>query len=194
MNSPVVLREVLKPDLFFNVSEELSPNWSLLNGLSTDKGPCFWGKDERTSPLLIYASSIIKLKLMRVLQTHVNLIRIQVNGQTSGQHSSFHKDFDPAGVWTFVFFTALSWNTDWGGEFVCQVPSTLEYSYTAYIPNNGVLIPSNWWHKGCSPNNATNYMRTSVAFSFATDSVFDTFQKEGQVITEFLPGAKQLSN
>jgi hypothetical protein len=186
MNSPTVLKEVLKPDLFLNVAEDVDRDWSLLNGLTTDKGPCFWGKEERTSPILIHASSIIKLKLMRVLECHINLIRIQINGQTSGQTSSFHQDFGPEGVWTFIFFTATAWNVDWGGEFVCQVPSTQEFSYTPYVPNNGVLIPSNWWHKGSSPNHSTNYLRTSVAFSFATDEVLERFRKEGEVVTEFI--------
>jgi hypothetical protein len=63
-------------------------------------------------------------------------------------------------------FTELEWDTQWGGEFVCQHPDTKEYFYTPYIPNTGVLIPSWWQHCGHPPFPCTDKIRTTVAFSY----------------------------
>ena len=40
------------------------------------------------------------------------------------------------------------------------------YSYVSYIPNTGVLFPSNLDHMGYSPNRLCNSARLSVAFTY----------------------------
>ena len=50
----------------------------------------------------------------------------------------------------------------WGGEFVVRNLEN-EYSYVAFIPNNGVLIPGWLDHTGMAPNRLTNQPRLSLA-------------------------------
>ena len=68
----------------------------------------------------------------------------------------------------------MQWNTNWGGEFVCQDPLTKEYKYTPYIPNNGVLIPGHWEHSGTAPLTIAAGLRKSIAFLFTPQ---DNYQK-----------------
>ena len=184
MNFPINFQRVLSDDLFVDVSEELDTGWQLTNH-AIDGDTLFWTQTENNLPTYFRAASVVKLKVMRHLQTHVNLLRIQTNGQTSSQESSFHIDFDEDGIWTFILFGSRLWNSDWGGEFVCQIPSTRQLHYTPYVPNEGVLIPSNWWHKGCAPNHRTKNIRTSLALSFATDEVLEEVRDEYDFVARY---------
>ncbi len=53
----------------------------------------------------------------------------------------------------------------WGGEFVVRNLEN-DYSYVAFIPNNGVLIPGWLDHTGMAPNRLSNQPRLSLAFTF----------------------------
>jgi hypothetical protein len=185
MTFPIHFPKVLKDDLFIDVSEELEVGWGLTNQSSGDMGTLFWKQPENNVPLYLMAASVIKLKVMRHLRTHIRLLRIHSNGQTTGQDSVFHRDFDEDDIWTFILFGSSSWDLDWGGEFICQDPHTLKLLYTPYIPNEGVLIPSNWWHKGCPPNGRTKHVRTSLAFSFSTEKVFEEVKNDYSFIAKF---------
>ena len=85
----------------------------------------------------------------------------------------FHKDFLQPWVWTFVLFTNLEWNQEWGGEFVCYNTNTNKYNHVPYIPNRGVLVPSNWDHYGSSPNALTDNLRTTIGFSYVLSDKLD---------------------
>ena len=170
---PIVLKDVLPKVNFISLWEEIEENWSLINQSIKD-GPIFWGKKYNTDLTSIYASSIIKLKVQRVLKRRLNLIRIQHNAQTQFQETNFHTDADAEKVWTFVLFTSIQWNTTWGGEFVLLNEKKKDFDYIRYYPNNGVLFPSNWEHKGNSPNSPCQILRTTVAFQFCDSLIYES--------------------
>ena len=115
----------------------------------------------------------IRLKIMKFLRRDIKLCKIHANGQTAGQNTMFHKDWEEHGVWTFIYFNQPHWDQEWGGEFVCQTPDE-EYHHVPYIPNTGALLPSNWLHKGQPPNTLIgNEIRTTIAFSFCDPDIHD---------------------
>ncbi len=169
---PVVFKDVIPSHVFVSLHDELLNEWTLANTSDSKYGDdsLSWGLRYKNDRIIMYqAASIVKLKCQKIIREHIRLCKIHVNGQTFGQKGGFHTDFDDPWFWTFVLFTSPEWNTQWSGEFVCQDPSG-EYHYVPYIPNNGVLIPSNWPHYGCSPNAFTDKLRTSVAFSYIHES------------------------
>ena len=173
LNRPVVIKKVLHPRLFYDVNRTMHRHmrWSI-NNYSEGPGdsandPVSWGVETKNSELIIYqAATIIKLKILRHIREKIQICKIHYNAQTSGQASKFHIDYDQDHCWTFVLFTEKSWNTQWGGEFVCEHPRTNEYYHTPYIPNTGVLIPSNWQHYGQSPSAITDRVRTTLAICY----------------------------
>ncbi len=166
------IKDVLPVPLFLELREEMR-EWDLTNAPNPGNPP-FLRLWDLTNLLYFQASTVVKLKVQRLLKTDLRLVKIHTNGQFAGQESAFHTDFPMEKVWTFVLFTEKNWVTSWGGEFVCFNPGTREYEYCPYIPNSGVLIPSNWEHFGSAPNSSTREMRTSVAFSYATPLVADS--------------------
>ena len=94
------------------------------------------------------AATTILLKVKRYLRQDIRLLRIHSGAKYFGCEPAFHTDFKEDYCFTFVLFTNRYWNTNWGGEFIAQNPITNEYNYVPYIPNNGVLVPSNWEHTG----------------------------------------------
>ena len=168
MDKPIVIKDILNDDLLRNVHKtmHIDMGWQL-NNSSYPGADINWGFYPRNSELLFYkVASIIKLKILKHIRHKIQLCKIHYNGQTSGQCSEFHTDFDDKLCWTFVLFTELEWDTQWGGEFVSQHPKTKEYFYTSYIPNSGVLIPAWWQHCGHPPLPCTDRIRTTVAFSY----------------------------
>ena len=67
----------------------------------------------------------------------MNYVGSHVNGQTSGQGSSFHIDYKESGTYTVVLFTEENWNTQWEGRICIFDKEKKEYKYTTYIPNRG---------------------------------------------------------
>lgn len=174
---PIVLKNVLSKKDFFFLWEEIEENWSLINQSIKD-GPLFWGKRYNNDLTSIYSSSIIKLKIQKILKRKLNLIRIQHNASTRFQDTNFHEDASIDDVWTFVLFTSPYWNTTWGGEFVILNPEKDDFDYVRYFPNNGILFPSKWQHKGCSPVASSAAFRTTVAFQFCDPSIYDALVDE----------------
>lgn len=170
LDKPVVIKDVLDIDLFIHLNDTMNMymRWKLNNRSYAGKEHVVsWGTFPRNGELLFFkAATIIKLKLLKHLRHKIQLVKIHYNGQTSGQTSEFHSDFDEDLCWTFVLFTEKEWDTQWGGEFVCQHPETDEYFYVPYIPNTGVLIPAHWQHMGQPPIPCTDSLRTTVAFSY----------------------------
>ena len=170
LDKPVVIKDVLKTDLFCHMNDTMHRymKWKLNNrSYSGGNHTVSWGVSPRNADLIFYeAACIVKLKILKYLRHKIQLIKIHYNGQTSGQISEFHADFDEMLSWTFVLFTEREWNTQWGGEFVSKHPETHEYFYTPYIPNTGVLIPAYWEHCGHPPFPCTDTIRTTVAFSY----------------------------
>jgi len=174
--------EVLPVKNFIAVSDELERNsaWSLINysynpkHVNQDSNKLSWGFEYEHDRIAFYDAAIhIKLKIQKYIRNPIQLCKIHVNGQTTNQVAPFHTDFSEPWVWTFVLFTNLKWNTEWGGEFVCYNTNTNKYNYVPYIPNRGVLVPSNWDHYGSSPNALTDNLRTSIGFSYVLSDKLD---------------------
>jgi len=187
---PITLKSVLPVQKFFILRDEFKyAGWSLSNhagygNKETDK--VFWRLNGENNNLIMYdCASFVKLKLQKYLQQELIFIRAQSNGTTFGQSSQFHMDFTEDNVWTFVLFTEKNWNTQWGGEFVVLNPTSNEYKYVSYIPNNGVLIPSNWLHYGMEPNHFTDKLRTTIAFTYTSLQSLE-IMKQKKVVRRFL--------
>ena len=174
---PIVIDNILPTKNFYVLRDEFKYiGWTLKNRSHTDDGYSWgWNKNLNRANLLCIcdAAGIIKLKIQKYIRQNLNYVRSHVNGQTSGQGSSFHIDYKASGTYTVVVFTEENWNTQWGGEFVFYDKEKKEYKYTTYIPNRGVLIPANYEHFGASPNVLTDKLRTSIAFSYCTDDSLD---------------------
>ena len=182
MKEPIVIETVLSREeyeglwQYFDRTQPAVNSLAIwtLNNASYGKGdPVSWQHPLRTDLMFAKCATTIKLKMMKHLKKPLKLCKIHANGQTPGQNTLFHKDYPLDEVWTFILFNQMEWNHEWGGEFVCKSPDG-KLHYTPYIPNNGVFIPSNWEHKGHSPNSLIgNGYRTTVAFSFCIPEIHD---------------------
>lgn len=186
MKEIVKFKDILDETLFLSLNDELTKyaRWELNNCTNTEEFPddLAWNLERHQygSAVFYKAATIIKLKVLKYIKKDIRLVRIYSNGQTSHQRSHFHNDFDPEYYYTFIFFSNLYWDANWGGNFTCYNPHTETYDYTHYVPNCGVLIPAHWYHVGNSPNVNTTEFRTTLAFSFIeTESLKDcVFDKE----------------
>lgn len=185
MTLPHLLTEVLPIPLFQAIFDEFEDGWKLNNYANIGDGTKSWGRAEKNLLVFHEAASIVKLKIMKVLRRPVKLCKIHCNAQTQCQGAFFHTDFKNPEIWTFVLFTQRSWNTEWGGEFVCYNPNKEAYDFIPYIPNTGVLIPSCWEHVGRSPIQ-TQELRTSIAFSYVAIEHADNLFKEVPGLNQFL--------
>ena len=178
-NLPVKINDVLPLNYFWSLHDDLN-EWTYANtsAFSINKvtgsfKERTWGKSCRNNLIHFECSSYVKMKIKKHIREDLKLIKIHFNAQTSFQETAFHTDFDEDLVWTFILFSEPEWSTEWGGEFVVFNPNTEQYCYFPYHPNSGVLIPSNWDHKGTSPNSLTNSLRTTVAFTYCSSQIFD---------------------
>lgn len=187
---PFIMKNVLPIKTFFSAIDDFNYyGWQLSNysySEGVEKQRVSWKLNEPNNKLIIYeCASIIKLKLKKYLKKDLIFIRSHSNGSTFGQTSTFHKDFDEDDVWTFILFSSPNWNTQWGGEFVCFDPINKEYKYVPYVPNTGCLIPSNWQHYGSAPNEITDSLRTTLAFSFSSIDSLESVSKNS-IVKRFL--------
>lgn len=189
IQQPINFTNVLDVNTFLSICDMFYyEGWSMRNGteMPTQNSPYngqSWliPRSILTSNLVCYdAATTVKYKIKKHIHADLELIRMHSNGQTRMQPAFFHSDFTYAGTrtgpapldrLTFILFTETSWNAEWGGEFICQNPNTKEYYFTPYIPNNGVVIPSHWEHRGSSPNGHTDRLRTTLAFSYKIHEV-----------------------
>ena len=184
---PIIIKKVLPDSLFLSIRDEFKyTGWRLTNysnGKDSNERVS-WRLNEPNNKLLFQkCGSIIKLKLQKHLRQNLNLIRVHSNGNTFGQSTRFHIDFKNNDIWTFILFTEIDWNTQWGGEFVVYDPICQVYRYVPYIPNSGALIPSNWEHYGAAPNETTDNLRTTLAFSYSSSL---DMVKQNDIVRYFL--------
>jgi len=162
-----VIKDCLPIGKFIDLYQGVDPNlehW-VLNNPAYSGGHLSWGRNKESLETVFYdAATIIKYKVMRILKKPLVLGRIHCNGQTSGQICDFHTDYDDREAYTVILFSNLNWNSSWSGEFICLVDG--EYKIAAYIPNHAVLIDASWQHTANCPNNKTDKLRTTVAFSY----------------------------
>lgn len=179
MNYPITFKNVLPVEDFISLQDDLK-DWTFDNRSDADgndRSKSFFGQQGRESKMTFYqASTTISLKIKRYVKEHLKLVRLHSGGKLFGTRPEFHVDYiEPNKCYTFVLFTNMSWDTNWGGEFIAQEPKTSEYRYVPYIPNNGVLIPSHWQHTGSPPLTPEAGIRKSVAFMYTEHSNYKTF-------------------
>ena len=163
MDYPIILRDALPTQLFMSMQEDLR-FWEMSNGSGGDC-PKFLGNTDVTPLIFKEAQTIVKYKLQKHFDHHLESIRVHLNAAFPNQAASqFHKDNLADEYLTFVLYTSPSWNVQWGGETVMFDGET--YKYSPYIPNTGCLFPSKWDHYGASPNAHTAHLRTSIAFVY----------------------------
>ena len=176
---PHVFENALPEDVFLSLYADITPHrcsmWVMNNEayIGSPVGRRSWLIDDHFSRLIFkWAGSYMKHKLDHYYHSqrpdsrpNFKLVRTFANGQTNGQLSEFHRDYDDPEYYTIILFTNLSWDTNWGGEFVVCDPDG-KYHYFSYIPNHAVLVPSIWSHNGSAPNLSTDSMRTSLALSY----------------------------
>ena len=187
MDKPFEISNVLKYETFCSVNSQMI-DWAYINKSYKDSDDIAWGQynNEISSNLVYYkAATDIKYKIQKELKKDLVVCKMHTNAQTFGKRSNFHKDFRVKECWTFILFTELHWNTQWGGEFVSFDRINNEYKYTPYMPNSGALIPSNWEHYGAAPNDCTGNLRTTMAFSYASLQSFEHI-KNSPTVKSFL--------
>jgi len=115
---------------------------------------------------LIKYAELYKLLAAKIVGKRLELTRINTNIQQALQDSTFHVD---GGInsWTLLIFLSTNWDTNWGGEFVCQTKEqNPTYVSVPYIPGNGALFRGDLWHRGAAPNYMCEEVRLSLAFTY----------------------------
>ena len=194
MNFPIRFKNVLTKKDFIYLQDDLREwhlnNFSNMKTKEYDYSKKFFGQVDRENLMHFWkASTTISLKVKLTLKKKLHIIRLQSGGKLFGTSPNFHVDYsEQYGCYTFVLFTCMHWDTNWGGEFIAQDPETSEYKYVPYIPNTGVLIPSHWQHTGSPPLTNEAGIRTSVAFMYAPYDKVDTMLSEFPDIHKFQRG------
>ena len=138
------LFNVLPDDLFLNMWDDLR-YWEASNYSWGEPGetPVFLGRKGADELIFKEAQTITKMKLQKHFEYHLESQRVHLNAACPMQHGSvFHRDFMEPEMLTFVLYTNPSWDAQWGGETVMRDHQG-EMHYCPYIPNTGVLFPSN---------------------------------------------------
>ena len=163
---PYVIEDSIPEDMFWRVDDAIwHEGWALNNKSDEVPGLCLsFSKNIPWSsiPEFVQVADYLKLKVQKVVKSHLSLLRVLCNGQVTNQMSAFHQD---PGDWTLVLFTSPEWNAEWGGEFCCADDEN-ELHYITYKPNRSVLIPARWAHQGFAPNRNTDLMRTSLGINY----------------------------
>lgn len=180
---PLVIEDAIPNGMFYDLYDEIDPkkmnNWVLRNVSYTDGRKTSvdehvsWKMHDNTSRIPLYNAGIhLKYKISKEFykttgrMMDLTLCRVYSNGQTSSQATSFHTDYDNPCYYTAILFSEIDWDSNWGGEFTALCPETNHYHIFPYIPNNAIVIPGCWEHKGNAPQNNTDRMRTTIAFSY----------------------------
>lgn len=112
----------------------------------------------------------IKTIIEQKTKQRFKINRVYANGHTFGQDGSFHQDDENENAYTFCLYVTPLKNIPEdiiGGELQFKLPelndSFFEYNIM-YNFNQGVLFPSNYYHRGMSFKRYTHELRVSVAW------------------------------
>ncbi len=173
------IKDLFKINTFFEVLEELNPRYNYWKFGKREKGKnelAGWGALSKYDNLneniyslgpnlkLIDAGVLCKLRVEKILKKTVELVRNNTNIQFPGQEATFHTDGNDRS-WTLLAFMQSDWDTEWGGEFICQTENQ-DYIGIPYMPNHGVLFRGSMLHRGSAPNALCPTFRLSVAFTY----------------------------
>ena len=156
------------------------PKWGLVGG--TPESP-FWHMDDLQ--LEDYFSHYLFEIIQNKFEINTKIKRIYANGQTAGQNGTPHSDSADDFSLTFIYYPNLKWKFVWGGHLTfldmksdCRDTSkkirkeihestyfpTNTTNSVSYVPNRGILFPSNIWHYAQPPNRTCTGLRTSLAY------------------------------
>lgn len=151
----------------FNKKQPNRPDWYPCRGyiekINTEHGNLGYNFQ------FIRIGTIVKLHCEHFLKKKLRFDRIHTNIQFFGQESTFHIDTDKrenGKDWSFLIFVDIDWNTEHGGDFICEIEKK-QYKNVPFIPNNGVLFNSSLEHRGAAPNSLCLYKpRKTIQFLF----------------------------
>ena len=156
------------------------PKWGLVGGSSES---LFWHMDDLQ--LEDYFGHYLFEIIQNKFEINTKIKRIYANGQTAGQNGTPHSDTADDFSLTFIYYPNLKWKFAWGGHLTFldimngSVEECLkirkkinESTYfptnttnsVSYVPNRGILFPSNIWHYAQPPNRTFTGLRTSLAY------------------------------
>ena len=155
------------------------PKWWLRGG---DRENRFWHMDDLQ--LEDYFSHYLFEIIQNKFEINTKIKRIYANGQTAGQNGTPHIDFSDDSSITFIYYPNLKWKFAWGGHLTfldirydstdtSKIRKKLNESIyfptnttnsVSYVPNRGILFPSNIWHYAQPPNRTFTGLRTSLAY------------------------------
>ncbi len=184
MKKPFIIPDALdttKGGEFDQVWEELNPEispWTLSNYSARGENMnVMWIKNDYCALPILRAGATIRLKMERVMRQRLTLVRIHTNGQTKGQVSEFHTDFeDHDTFYTAIHYARPDWNAQWGGNFM--VFDGEEYHTYPYIPNRTIVVSAAWDHYGDHPNSFTGKLRATIGFMYCLNSKLDAMCKK----------------
>ena len=146
---------------FNKVSEIVfkSQNWTFSGNSLSDNKPKFWFLQLNDNK---FFSEYLFEKVKSVIGMPVILERVYANGQTMGQHGSFHQDSKEPNTFTFLLYMNQIENIDeWGGETQYLIGNGKILSYLP-VPNTGLFFSSNMLHRGMAPRE--NVLRVTIAW------------------------------
>ena len=135
------------------------------------------GNNEYTSPfwyMELEENEFFTEKIKKIIEQKTKqrfkINRVYANGQTFGQDGSFHQDDQNENAYTFCLYVTPLKNSPEdiiGGELQFKLPDLndnfFEYNII-YNFNQGVLFPSNYYHRGMSFKRYTHELRVCVAW------------------------------
>jgi hypothetical protein len=129
----------------------------------------FWYMELFENDYLKYS---IKEKIESITKKKFEVVRLYANGQTYGQHGTYHQDDTDDLTFTFcLYFTEyeISIEDIIGGNFEIKIPNEVDFHMS--IPprfNRGILFPSNYFHKGNSFDRFITDVRICIAWKLIT--------------------------
>ena len=181
LNSIRVIDNFFTEEIHHEISKLMDrPKWALKGGNSENR---FWHMDDLQ--LEDYFSHYLFEIIRNKLEINTKIKRIYANGQTAGQNGSPHPDSNDDFSLTFLYYPNTEWKFTWGGHLTfldirndrtdksLKIRKELhESTYfpvnitnsVSYVPNRGILFPSNIWHYAHPPHRNFNGLRTSLAY------------------------------
>jgi len=115
-----------------------------------------------------YLKYTLKSKIEDITQKKYEVVRVYMNGQTFGQHGSYHQDDVNEFSYTFcLYFTEFDSKIEdiVGGNFEIKLPNVNNYHISITpIFNRAILFPSNYYHKGNAFDRYVSDLRICIAY------------------------------
>jgi len=143
------------------------PQWEFGHNSGADnfRDTPFWIMDLKQNDFI---SIYIKSKIEEITKKKYILKRVYANGQTYGQHGSYHQDDTTKNCWTFCLYVNRIDTEDidyFDGYFQVKLPGENKYVISIEpLFNRGVLFPSHYFHRGNAFTRYVKEMRVCIAW------------------------------